>query len=220
MSDVTVIVTRYDNPPAMLNRALSSVYRQTMQPEIAMTDRGSNPYESWHRAISQARTKYVCLLHDDDWHLPTFIERCRAKMHPECGFVFSNATIHYSDRTVPNFRWTKEGYVASKSLSDSLRQAGAVISPSCAMLRRDDALNTLLPGGVPLAPKNGVYSGPDMLLTLLLLLKYPCAMYIADPLANFAAHAGSTTISSDPDKLRENYEIAWGFYDAIKGSMR
>ena len=218
MSSATVIVTHYNRPSDVLKKAVDSALAQTVECDILVTDKTDNPYLSWYKAIYSAGTEYVAILHDDDWYEPEFIERCLAEMRPDAGFVFTNAMVRWADRDVENFPGIVGGYVDSGSLSNALRTSGGVISPSCVVLRRDDALNTLLPGGVPLAESNGVLSGPDALMTMLLLIKYPCAAFIKDTLVNFSANADSTTLKSDPAKLRENYVYAWRFFDAIRGA--
>lgn len=236
--DVTAIITRYNNPVEMAARAIKSAEGQTPAPaEIIMTLDGGGTcagwyhhtilrtlrpddcYGSWREAVYHARTEYVAILHDDDWWEPTFLSSAMALMRPDCGFVFSQQRIHFSDRKLVNFAWLNQtGYCESRSLAARLRETQDAMSPSCVVARRADLLQTIIPGGVPFAPRR-VLCGPDLLITALLLLRYPVCGHVHEPLCNALAHDGSTTMRAHldglTDEMQRNYDLAWRFYDAL-----
>jgi glycosyltransferase involved in cell wall biosynthesis len=236
---VTAIITTFNNPVELAARAIASAEAQTLAPSeiiitldagrppahdwhnhrVLHTNRPDDVYGSWREAVYRATSEYVAILHDDDWWEPTFLERCLSLMRQDVGFVFSRQKIHFSDRAIDNFAWIdKTGHCESRSFAAMLRSTKDAMSPSCVVARRADLLTTIIPGGVPFAPRR-VLCGPDLLITALLLLRYPLCGHVHEPLCNALAHEGSTTMRACldglADEMQRNYDLAWRFYDAV-----
>ena len=105
-----------------------------------------------------------------------------------------------------------------RDLARKLLRMRLTLSPGCALFRRADMLETLLPE-VPGAsgrygPGKGV--GEDLLLFLLTSLRYPRYAHVAQPLANFTVHPQSITMdafnSSKLQALADAYAHARRYY--------
>ena len=228
MPSVGVILTQHKHPKWMQDRAAKSVEEQTRRPDVIGGTSSGHPdtgFASWLIAAHECPTDYIAILHDDDWYEPTFIERTLELMDDETAYVFTEATIHFPDRTQLNFGFgCGTGAVPSGSIAEMQLGSPIIISPSCALYRRSDLLHNLIPGGAPGMPRNDKFCGPDLLMSLLPLLDYPKVGFVADPLVNFDGHDQSTTIANmkadGGAELSVNYESARKLFAMLSAAKR
>lgn len=227
--DVTICVPTFNGREKFAYRAVASVKGQArVLVQHGLDTPRDHAFATWWEAIYRAQTRYVGLLFDDDWYEPTFVDRCMALMDDDTAYVFSEAMIRYPDGTARvNIGIERGGKCTSASVEATLLATPLTISPACAIFRRADALNCLLPGGVPLMAAGGSYqnAGSDLLLMLLPLLAYPFVGCVTDPLVNFDAGEQSTTAVAmkDPAQARQlydRYSTARGFYQTLKAGLK
>lgn len=182
---------------------------------------------TWWEAVYRATTPYVVLLFDDDWLKPGFIDAACDLMADDVAYVVGEADIHFDDGSVrTNLNLPKTtGHYPAKWIEDWLLRMPLTISTACCLFRRSDLLSCLLVGGVPLASA-GRYAnaGPDALVALLPLLKYPRVGWIKEPLVNLGGGQQSTTMEalSSADgraALKAAYNSARSFYLSIKRGL-
>ena len=247
----TSIVIPVFNRAHLVHRAIDSALEQTVPCEVVLVDHGSTDHigdvaarygsriryvrrehdhgaiASWRDGVEQATGELVHITYDDDWIQPTFVERCRELLHDDVAFVYTRATVH-DERGEPIeiIHRHPAGIRPIREIVRHLLRTPLTISPGSALFRRSDALRHLLPE-IPGA--DGQYGkgsgvGEDLLLFLLTSLHYPKYAHVAEPLADFLAHAGSITIgaqlSGRTDRLAAAYSHAKAYYLRQPGAQR
>ena len=96
-----------------------------------------------------------------------------------------------------------------------------LVSLGAILIRKDDALDALYQGKLPLQKESYHGVGPDYLYSLLPLLRYKKIGYIKEPLVVFRSHEGSITVnaSGSAEKNRSlvlSYDEARKFYLNMK----
>ena len=228
MTISVVIPTK--NRSEQFEKCLKSIHRQTARTEIIVIDcsdndkweydlnnpEGVDEYyhlspdpgftDAWRLGAAMATGDLLHFALDDDWKEPTFLEECAAMMLPDVGMVFTNATIHFPDGTTrKNFdSLDGGGYYKSEEIEKSWLSMPMTISPSCYMIRREDALKYLHPGKIPFtkyaSPVNEVFMG------LATLTRYPRVGVIDKCLAHFSAGDDCYTMShmnGGPEKYQK-----------------
>lgn len=191
-------------------------------------ERDFGPHFCWLEGILNANTDLVHIHYDDDLMDPHFIEETLRYMQDDVGMVFTDACM--IDRTtgkttIPEiFQFSKTletGIMPSRNLEKMLLD-GLMLSPAICLYRRRDVIDAILPGNLPIN-FGGAYHGvgPDLLMSLLVCLRYPKCAVITRPLARFGTHAGSITIDAahDPAKqhaLTDGYNAFRTYYRLIK----
>lgn len=236
MKPTASIVIPTFNRAGLLGRAIDSSLAQTHGCEVVVCDHGSTddtpkvaarygdriryvrrdedrgPIACWRDGVEQATGEYLHINYDDDWIDPAFMARCLELFRHDVGFVYTRYAVHDA---VTNAIWIAPCEVPGVRpmrlyIRHQLRLPLAT-SPGCAVFRRKDVLNNLLPE-VPDAA--GVYGkrsgvGEDLLLFLLTSLSYPRYAYVPEALAHFLAHPQSITINAFASKKHEQMIAAY-----------
>lgn len=235
-NDITVIVVTY-NRPDKCRRAVNSIIAQTQPCRVLVANDGSplpreayapacyyqtgrpdHWYLSVYDAIHRSNTPFVTVLCDDDYLQPTFLETCCSLMDDGAGYVVTEAMAVYGEGKVKQ----NYGFSGEPSLVDALQFAEyllgspGIITPSTCLYRREDALRSLTPGGVPgfisATPWLANESGPDHLMALLPLLWHETVGVVPQPLAVLDGWSESTTVSEYANDggvmLNQNYSAA------------
>jgi hypothetical protein len=178
---------------------------------------------TWAFALYAAKTPYVALLNDDDWHEPTFVERCEQQLeNPDIAYCFTNALIHDGEKTFLNLPENfPSGIYKAEVIEKMLLEMPLTVSPACVVFRRENVGRDLITNQLPVPYPPPAMVGNDTLLLLLPLLRYKHVAFINEPLANFRLHAGSYTIDALADakksaELHRHYRVAKDWYLAQK----
>lgn len=232
----------------MLRQAIEGALDQTLPCEVIVVDHGSEddtpavaasygeriryvrreqdlgPHFCWLEGALLSSGEFVHLQYDDDWIAPTFAEITSGLMRDDVGFAFTAAEVvdgTTGQRKMTQFTdWQdKSGIFEVHEFED--RIIGTIVSPGCALFRRQILIDALYPGRLPLQENQYHGVGPDVFAGLLSMLRYPKIGFSPDVLASFRAHDGSITIDAFADadksrKLRAAYDEVRFFYIELK----
>jgi hypothetical protein len=218
IDDVTVCIPTIPGREALLARAVASARDQAAVVVNNGDGRVDLAYLNWWQAIYSARTKYVGLLFDDDWYGPTFVARTRERMSDSVAWVATNATIHLEHKTRANIFAEPSATWDTTEAVGRLLGMDYTITPSCVLMRREDALGSLLVGGVPARKVPIANAGGDVLLLLFSLLGYPSVEWIEDELVNLDGGNQSTTVremQKGNGDLINSYRLAKSFFATL-----
>ena len=237
--DVTVLIPTY-NRSHLIERAIKSSLNQSYKCKVIVCDHGSfdNTEEICSKYLNQityikrkedygihfceleailaAKTKYIHFCFDDDWMHYKFIEECMKLINDETGIVYSNnivINLESEDRLKDD--WSMVENIHSRRYLSVFKIPHVIkglISPSCALIRKEDALKCIYSKTNLVSDKfyNGV--GPDWLMTAMPLFRYKFCGYIKTPLVKFGAHEKSITIdvlSSSEENKRKAFIEAY-----------
>jgi len=224
----TIIIPTF-NRAKLLGKAIESALAQTIKCEVLVVNHGSTdntdevvaaygesikyikrdidfgPHFCWLEGVLSANNDLIHLQYDDDWIEPNFIESCLSVMQPDVGFAFSSANI-FNDLTskvteIQFADWLPvTGIYKCSELEGRILKS--LISPGCALYRRQLLIDSLYQGRLPLSNADYKGVGPDCLVTLQSMLRYKKIGYVKEPLATFRAHEGSITIDAKKDKIK------------------
>lgn len=191
------------------------------------TDYG--PHFCWLDGIIRATGDYIHLQFDDDWLEPKYIETLIALMQPDVGFAFSTVRVVNSDTGREDYlfkskkRLPHSGIFPIKNMEKYILKR--LISPAAAIYRKQDLIDAIYQGNLPLGNAHYHGVGPDAFVTLLCLLRYPKFGYSEEPLACFRDHADSITSDSRSDEtkkrqLKAAYQDVKDFYKELKWLQR
>lgn len=243
---VSIVIPTF-NRSGMLRRCIDSALAQTFACEIVVCDHGSTDdtpavarsygdriryvrreqdsgvHFAWLDGVVSASGEFVHINYDDDFILPTFIEKCLALMGPDVAFCVTCAEVR-DDATQKSlsYLFTSLGPTGVYSVGRFMaHQIKGLVSPGATLIRRKDILNHLLVGRVPFTKFEYRGVGPDWLMTAMTTLDYKKFGYVDEPLAVFSAHDGSITVNAHQDVARKKalskayqearlyYVIAW-----------
>lgn len=241
--EVSILIPTF-NRGHLIERAIKSSINQSYKCEIIVCDHGStdntrkicekyfNQITYINRAkdygihfceleaLLAAQTKYIHFCFDDDWMHNKFIEECIKLMNKDVGLVYSNnIVVDINSKNKIKDDWSFVNKIDSRKLL-SIKKVPHVlkglISPSCALIRKEDAIKCLYNTTNLISDKfyNGV--GPDWLMTAMPLFRYKYCGYIKTQLVKFGSHEQSITIdvlSSDNLNKRRKFHEA---YNAAK----
>ena len=218
---VTVVIPTFNRFEYLLS-AIESCIAQTEEVKIIVVDHGSSdatisiakrfegkvryirrefdsgPHFSWLDGCLLADTELVKLLFDDDTLEPNYIEETASLFSPSVGFVFSAATI-VNEAGEPEGKLFS-GILPSSGLffrhRDIRRIKRPLISPSAAIFRKEDLVDSLFINKLPIQERVYHGVGPDHFVKLVALMRRPQFGFVDKPLANFRSHPGSITIAS------------------------
>ncbi len=162
--------------------------------------------ELWLRGLYKATTKYVLILHDDDWLNPCFKlawPELSAHLEAGCGLVSWKGDQHNPDGKVVHCEYFSGDtrVLSTAALTEVLmRENSGPISPVVSIFRRADAIRFLKEAGDKLRnpqsfTRPSMVLGNELLLYLRICEKYESWFYYAKALTNYGAHAGSETYS-------------------------
>jgi len=240
-SEVTIVIPTF-NRSDYVQKAIDSALNQTYPCQVIVCDHGSSdntpevmkrygskilyvrkeedlgPHFCWLDGVLHSKTKYVKLLYDDDWIEPTFIEKTLALMQDDVSCVITNANICFEEegKVQKSAFFNKTGIFNNFLIKQELLLFGGVISPSCVLFRRDELIDGIYQGKLPI--KGGTYYhgvGPDMFVMLIGFLRYPKIGFVNEYLANFRAHNKSITISAGKEEASKK-QMADAYMNVIR----
>ena len=240
--EVTIVIPTF-NRANYLRQAIDSALAQTYLCEIVVCDHGSSDdtpevarsygnkikyvrreqdcgvHFTWLDGIMNASHDYIHLNFDDDWIAPTFIEETMNLFNDDVAFVFTAANIVFENNSESNFvqfkDFFKTGIHNKRILERYLTSYGSVVSPGCGIYRKSDLIDGLFIGNIPGTSHHYHGVGPDLLFSLLALLKYANVGFVNEPLAYFRAHEKSITINS-----KDNDTSTVDFYEAYNEAKK
>jgi len=177
------------------------------------------PVRNWLRCVREATGVFGKILWSDDLLHPDFLSQAvHAMGQPDVGFVYSPALFFDGvDPLLGKRRYDTPPSgrrLSHEFLKGSLLARDYPLSPGCAMFRLADMRSCLMER-VP----NRVGSdfsmhaiGNDLLLFLMIAVRYPYFVKLKEPLSYFRAHAGSISEAAEPGKLVLHYDIAKAWF--------
>lgn len=231
---VTIVIPTF-NRFNFLCEAIRSSLEQTADVDVIVVDHGSSdettripkifgdsirfirrefdsgPHFSWLDGCLIAHTPFIKLLFDDDFLEPTFIEKTMELLSPSVGFVFSKATITDAEGKPATelFNGIVSGSGVFYKTVDRRAVRTPVISPSAAVFRREDLIDSLFIDKLPLQERKYHGVGPDHFVKLLALMRYRKFGFVDEPLVSFRSHSGSITTASADDHSRAELKAAY-----------
>jgi glycosyltransferase involved in cell wall biosynthesis len=249
MKTISIVIPTF-NRKLYLKKCIDSCLSQTYKSEIIVSDHGSTdgtnillsefenkirylrreenlgPHFSWLDGIINAKGEYVHLLYDDDYIKPQFIEKCINLFTEEVGFVFC-PTEHYSekDKRVINILYKDLGIDEGIHKTNKFKNyfLNSLLTPSAAIFRKKDLIESIYQGGLPLSKYHYKGVGPDKFASLLCLLRYKYFGYVKESLSVCNLHIGSISTDSQQDnqkrkQLKKAYEEVNEYYYILKFS--
>ncbi len=237
--EVSILIPTF-NRGHLIERAIKSSINQSYKCEVIVCDHGStdNTKEICDKylneityirreddygihfceleAILAAKTKFIHFCFDDDWMHYKYIEECIKLMDKNTGLVYSNNIIlDISSEDKIKDDWSYVNKINSGkflSISKIPHVIKGLISPSCALIRKKDAIKCLYNSTNLVSDKfyNGV--GPDWLMTAVPLFRYKYCGYIKTPLVKFGIHDQSITVdvlTKDDEEKKKEFQEAY-----------
>ncbi len=222
-SKVSILIPTY-NRVQFIYRAIESSLKQTYRCEVIVCDHGSNDgteelcltygneikyirrdndygiHFCELEALLASNGEYVHFCFDDDWMHPEFIEQSIKLFNEETGLVFSSyEVIDIQSDNPTNIDWDLNKQITSRRIRSILKipyVMRGLISPSCALVRKQDAIKCMYMTTNLLSDSyyNGV--GPDWLITAMPLFKYKYCGIIDTSLVKFGSHDKSITVDA------------------------
>ena len=177
---------------------------------IFRNDENIGPVRNWKRCIDEAKGEYAGLLFSDDTYHPEFVSEAIKLFANDVAFVISKVRV-YKEKIVvseTNYNNLKQIYNV-EFIRDKLLQNKYYfpVSPSSTLFRLKDLSESLV-HSIP-NPEKLVFenygAGNDMLIFLLIALKYPTIKFTSDYYVNYKTHKDSLSISN---KLEIYYSYA------------
>ena len=166
------------------------------------------------------------LLYDDDYIKPKFIEKCISLFTKDVGFVFC-PTEHYSEKhkRVVNILYKDLGIDEGIHKKNKFENyfLNSLLTPSAAIFRKKDLIESIYQGGLPLSKYHYKGVGPDKFASLLCLLRYKYFGYVKESLSVCNLHIGSISTDSQLDnqkrkQLKKAYDEVNEYYYILKFS--
>ena len=177
------------------------------------------PVRNWLACVQRATGRFSKILWSDDLMDPRFLECCLPWIErDDVGFVVS-AVRTFRDVVQDDDRMTFEHFgtgmrSTAEFIEGSLLRNDFPVSPGCALFRTRDLQSDLrldVPNRI-----NSDFSrhaiGNDLLLFLLVSLKYPKFATVAQPLSLFREHADSITVKSGLDRVVLHYDVVRAYF--------
>lgn len=185
--------------------------RPDIKLDIYGNDNGCN--QLWLRGVYQARTKYVMLLHDDDFLSDNFEKQynkvLKRYMKKEYGFFIWNGQVEKDGKITDRFRYLdlKTGVYDTDSIiyHNYKIKGNWPISPVVQIFERDLLLRTLKEcesnfKSIDFYTKPKMMLGNEILSTLRHFEKFDKFVYIDDYLSKFGSWEGSESILNEKSK--------------------
>ena len=245
---VSIVIPTF-NRAHFLRQVIDSCINQTYPCEIIVCDHGSSdntpeimdsyrdrvkyirreedfgPHFCWLEGVLHATGDYIHLQYDDDWIKETYIEKCIKLFDDDTGLVFSAVEVINEDTgniIIKLFTdLFKTGVYKTKRIENFILRN--LISPGAIIFRKQDIIDALYRGGLPLVKHQYHGVGPDYFMSLICLLRYKKFGFISEPLAVFRSHDKSITIDASKDakkqlKIDRAYQEVKNYYLILKYS--
>jgi hypothetical protein len=187
------------------------------------------PHFCWLEGVLNADAEFIHLQFDDDYIEPTFIERTLIFMNdPDVGVVFSDVKVfnynskEYSNKILNQKNKMRTGVYKNRVLKNMIfANPSMLISPAACLFRKNEVIDALYQGNLPIDFGGNYHGvGPDLLMLLLCLLRYKKFGFVEDELAVFTSHDGSITVDAVQDiqkqkKLTRGYMSLKTYYNLI-----
>jgi glycosyltransferase involved in cell wall biosynthesis len=184
--------------------------------KVFKNDTNIGPVNNWMRCIHEANGKYGKVLWSDDLIHPDFISKTLPSLNNnDVGFVFTKTEIFSENKISECYNIGVGGHYPMEQYVDGvIFEGGYPVSPGCALFRLEDLRKSLI---VDIPNRIGSdFSqhaiGNDLLIFLLVSLKYTEFVYIDQTLSRFRSHAGSISVSSSDGKLPLHYTLATAYF--------
>ena len=234
-TEASIIIPTY-NRAALLKQAIDSCLKQTVHCQIIVCDHGSTdntpqimseysnqnilyirrekdfgPHFAWLEAALHCSHTWVHIQYDDDWIEPDFMQKLLSLTADDVGLVCSDAKIFFDAKNMYEssvfFKKLQTGLHPSSMAYKKLMRT--VISPGACLLRKDEIVNNLFVGNLPLAKTHYFGVGPDILFGLSSCINYPKFGYLQEQLAIFRAHEGSITTDAQNNNKHKSINNAY-----------
>jgi glycosyltransferase involved in cell wall biosynthesis len=235
---VSIVIPTF-NRATMVKETIDSALAQTLPCEVVVVDHGSRdetprvvaeygdrivyirrdvddgPCIAWFDGVLRSSGEYIHINYDDDWIAPSFVERAMASFADDISLVFTNGKVvrGLEEKILLDPSHFVGGTHDAWNLLRYLIECQSTISPGCAVFRRKDALDALL---INPPFRSNLYRGvgPDLMMFLVSLARYPRYAFVDEPLAVFRAHDQSITINASLDAAKAQRLIS--AYDEYK----
>ena len=210
---VAIVVPTF-NRSKFVQKVINSSLAQTYPCEVIVCDHGSSddtpkvmkkydnkikyirrekdfgPHFCWLEGILNTDAEFVHLQFDDDWIDERFIEECVKLMKDDVGVVIADAYGIFKFKKM----FGRTGIFPKKKLEKKLL-SGAMYSPGASLFRKQDLIDALYMGELPLAKYPAYHGvGPDSFMTLLAILRYKKVGIVTEPLVFFREHGSGTKL--------------------------
>ncbi|MFK7942013.1 MAG: glycosyltransferase family 2 protein [Paracoccaceae bacterium] len=236
------------NRADLVTKAIDSALNQTLPCEVIVCDHGSTdntpevvraygnrvryirrakdfgPLYCFLEGVMHSKGEFTSLLIDDDWLDPCFAERCLPLMKDDVGMCFGRAQIVNTSsdakgELIYDGLAPKTGVHLVKTVEKRLRRT--IITPVGVIYRRQIMLDALTVGRLPLQEHEFFCVGPDRMMTLLSMLRYPKMGFVNERVAYLGAHPGSITVDAHRkpevlDAMMDAYQECDDYYLLMK----
>ncbi len=192
-------------------------------------ERDFGPHFCWLEGVLNADTEFVHIHYDDDLIEPTFVEKTLSLMSEDVGMVVTDAILFNAvtnEIMNPNLFKFKErfktGIYETSLLETLLMKENLMFSPAICLYRKKDIIDAILPGDLPINFGGNYHGvGPDLLMSLLVVLRYKKFGVVTESLTRFGYHDGSITIDASNNiekqqKLANGYNAYRKYYKLLK----
>ena len=248
---VSILIPTF-NRKELLVRSIEAALNQSFPCDVVVCDHGSSdgtpefmeqyagrltyvrretdfgPHFCWLDGLLQANGEYIHIQYDDDWVADDYIEKCLALMGDDVGMVFPNVAVvdlktgKESDFLPFKKRGMKTGIYKNCILEKMCTKRGLIISPGAVLFRKQDVLDALYQGRLPIQGGSEYHGvGPDSFMTLITFLRYKNFGYIDETLAYFGMHEDSITVNAHADqekkkRINQAYGDVVSYYKILK----
>ncbi len=236
---VSIVIPTY-NRAHYLDQCIAAALSQTYPCEVVVCDHGSTDHTpqiaekyadrityvrkekdfgvhfTWLDGVINTNGAFIHINYDDDWIEPDFIERCMKLFSEDVGFVFSDVRLFTENGSVysePKFKPFFKETGIYRNFKLYYFGLNNLISPGCAIFRRNILMDNLFVGRIPFATQEYKGVGPDLLFSLMSTVKYKKFGFVSEPLAVFRSHDNSITVDATKDKVKRK-KIADAYNDA------
>ena len=179
-------------------------------------ERDFGPNFCWLEGVLNAKTDIIHIHFDDDLLAPTYIEETMNYMSDDVGMVFTNANyinretnVLYDNPVLPIPEDWQTGILKTSSLEKKLLHC-FMISPSACLFHKKEVVDAILSGNLPIDFGGGYHGvGADLMMSLLVCLRYEKCVFIKKNLVSFGIHNESITVNAGKNPERKKM-----FYDA------
>ena len=223
---VSLLIPTY-NRCHLISRAIDSCLNQTFVCEVIVCDHGST--DKTHdicigygdkinyirrdkdyglhfcemEALLSAKNNLIHFCFDDDWMHPQYIEYSIKFFNERIGMVYCEHELINLNKDLKNLKkWTLPSNYEVKRLNTFTglpKVMKGLISPSCALLRKSDAIKCMYLTNNLISKNSYEGVGPDWLMTAFPIFEYPNCIFIKAPLVRFGDHDDSITIDAQKE---------------------